>query len=176
MSSPLLRALRAALVALAIVCATAPMVACRPVTAAELQDWGTRTYAGTTKAAAFKASFSAVRALGYDVASVDAGAGQVRTAPKLVVVTASGSQYSAQAVEQSLAWDIDVTQGSQGIVVHATPRGYSAGQAIPATRLSASYAKQAFETLFGEIERDMGVVPPGAGGTGGAGGARGASR
>jgi hypothetical protein len=133
---------------------------CRTVTPAELQDWGTRTYAGTTTAAAFKASNSAVRALGYDVASSDAGSGQLRTAPKVVVVTASGNEYSATAVSNSLAWDIDVSQGSQGVVIHATPRGYSAGQSIPATKFSASYAKKAFETLFSEIEHDLGVAPP----------------
>jgi hypothetical protein len=156
MPSPLSRILAA----FALLVATLSLVACRTVTPAELHDWGTRTYAGTTKAAAFKASFDAVRTLGYDVATADAGAGQIRTAPKVVVVTASGNQYGATAVANSLAWDIDVTQGSQGIDVHATPRGYSAGQSIPPTRMSASYAKQAFETLFGEIERDMGVAAP----------------
>ena len=135
------------------------LAACRTVTPAELQDWGTRTYAGTTKPAAFKASMSAVRALGYDIASTDAGTFQLRTAPKLVNVVASGSSYGAQAVDNSMAWDIDVSDSAAGVVVHATPRGYSGGQSIPATKFSQSYAKKAFETLFGEIEHDMGVVP-----------------
>jgi hypothetical protein len=139
------------------------LVGCmRPATAAELQDWGTRTYAGTTKAAAFKATWAAVRSLGYDVATADASAGQLRTAPKVVVVTVSGNQYGAQAAANAIAWDLDVTTSAAGIVIHASPRGYSGGQAVPQSQMSASYLKRAFETLFGEIERDLGVVPPAA--------------
>lgn len=155
------------LVALAVV----GLGGCRPATAAELQDWGTRTYAGTTKAQAYRASLAALRSLGYDIAATD-NAAQIRTAPKLVTVTATGSQYSAQAVENSLAWDIDVTGSPQGIVIHATPRGYSAGQAVDGTHLQASYMKKAFETLFGEIERDLGVVGPAPPATKAASGAR----
>jgi hypothetical protein len=147
-------------IALAALAVTSLPGCMRPATAAEMQDWGTRTYAGTTKAAAFKATWAAVRSLGYDVATVDAGAAQLRTAPKVVVVTVTGNQYAAQAAASAIAWDLDVTTSSAGIVIHASPRGYSGGQAVPQSQMSASYLKRAFETLFSEIERDMGVVPP----------------
>jgi hypothetical protein len=154
--------LRPALFAIALgVMAVTSLPGCmRPATAAELQDWGTRTYAGTTKAAAFKATWAAVRSLGYDVATVDKNAGQLHTAPKVVAVTVVGNQYAAQANESAIAWDLDVTSSAAGIVVHATPRGYSGGQSVPQSQMSASYLQRAFETLFSEIERDMGVVPP----------------
>lgn len=135
------------------------LTGCRPATAAELQDWGTRTYAGTTTAQALRASLTALRSLGYDIAATDS-ASQIKTAPKLVSVTATGGQYSAQAVSDSLAWDVDIRPSAQGIVIHAAARGYTAGQAVDATHLNASYMKKAFETLFDEIERDLGVVAP----------------
>lgn len=138
----------------------ATLVGCgRPATPAELQDWGTRTYSGTSKAAAFKACVTAVRTQGYDVVTADAGLGQVRTAPKTVSVTAvATSSYTAAATSNQLAWDLDVTTSPAGTVVHATPRGYSAGQEVPATKMNSAYVKKALETLFSEIERDMGVT------------------
>lgn len=151
---------RAAIVAACLAFAPVVVAGCaRPVTPAELQDWGTRTYAGTSRGATFKACVTAVRTLGYDVASADAGSGQLRTAPKVVAVTVVGNQYAAQAASTSIAWDIDVGTSSDGIVVHATPRGYQADQEIPSSQMNAAYAKRAFETLFSEIERDMGIVP-----------------
>jgi hypothetical protein len=154
-----LRPLLLVLVLTAIALAPTCLLGCaRPATAAELQEWGTRTYAGTSRSAAFKATWAAVRSLGYDVAAVNPGAGQLHTAPKVVAVTVVGNQYAAQAAESSIAWDLDVTTSAAGIVIHATPRGYQAGQAMPQSQMSASYLQRAFETLFSEIERDMGVV------------------
>jgi hypothetical protein len=156
----LLPLFRAAFAAAFLATACIAVTACaRAATPAELQDWGTRTYAGTSRAAAFKACVTAVRSLGYDVAMLDANAGRVRTAPKVVLVTVVGNQYSAQAASSSLAWDIDIGASADGIVIHATPRGYHADQEVPATSMNAAYFKKAFETLFSEIERDMGVVP-----------------
>jgi len=137
---------------------------CQMMTPAQAQEWGTRTYAGTTVAAAYRATLTAVRSQGYDIAATDASNGQIKTAPKVMVVVVSGSQYSAAAASNSLAWDFDITSGAAGITIHATPRGYSAGQTVPPDHMSAGYMKKAFATLFDEIERDLGVVPaqPGA--------------
>ena len=146
-----------------------PLVSgCRPITPAELQEWGTRTYAGTSVGAAYKATLTAVRSQGYDIASADGGSGQIKTAPKVMVVVVSGGQYSAAAASNSIAWDFDVKSSPQGVTIHATPRGYSAGQSVPTSQMSASYMKKAFATIFDEIERNLGVAPPAPAGSGSA--------
>jgi hypothetical protein len=126
------------------------------MTPAELDRYGTRTYAGTTRDQMMRATVGALKSLGYDVVSVDEAAGRVKTAPKLVVVNAAAtSRYTAQGVESTMAWTVDVTNGGSGVVVHASPRGYTAGQAVEATNLNADYMERAFTTLFDEIQSEV---------------------
>lgn len=146
--------------ALVLVCAVVGVglaqTACAPpLTAADIEEFGTRTYAGTTRRQAFRATVGALKSLGYETAVVDEAAGRIKSAPKLLVVHASGSRYSARATGSSLAWDIDVTAASGAAVVHARPRGDEGGQSIPIERMNGEYIKRVYETLFTEIESNL---------------------
>jgi hypothetical protein len=129
---------------------------CAPtLTPADIDHYGVRSYPGASKAQAFKASVAALKSLGSDTALVDEAGGRVKSAPKLMVVHASGNEYSARATGSSLAWDIEVTAESSGAVVHATPRGYEGGQSVPTSRMNADYMKRTWDTLFSEIESSL---------------------
>lgn len=132
------------------------LTACAPaLTPADIDQYGTRTYAATSRAQAFRAAVSALRSLGYETAVVDESAGRIKTTPKLLVVHASGNQYGARATGSSLAWDVDVTASSATAVVSARPRGYEGGQSIPISRMNAEYIKRTYETLFTELESNL---------------------
>lgn len=148
--------LRPLLLASSLAVAALAPTACAPaLTAADIEQYGTRTYAGTTRSQAFRATVVALKSLGYETAAADEGAGRIKSAPMLVVVHASGSRGSARATGSSLAWDIEVTAGAGGAVIHARPRGYEGGRSIPTDRMNADYIKHTYETLFGEIESNL---------------------
>lgn len=135
--------------------AIAPAACAPALTPSDVERNGTRTYAGTTREQALRASVAALRSLGYETALVDEGAGRVKSAPKLLVVHASGSRYSARATGSSLAWDIDVSTGNRGAVVRARPRAYEGGQSVPPSKMNGEYMKRLYETLFTEIESNL---------------------
>ncbi len=126
-----------------------------PLTAADIEEFGTRTYPGTPRSQAFRSSVAALRSLGYETAVVEEGTGRIKSVPKLLVVHASGSQYGARATGSSLAWDIEVTGGKGMTTIHASPRGYEGGQSIPISRMNSEYMKRTYETLFTEIESNL---------------------
>ena len=136
---------------------TLALTACAPpLTPADIEQYGTRTYSGTSRTQVFRGAVAALRSLGYETAVVDEGAGRIKSTPKLLVVHASGSQYGARATGSSLAWDIDVTAGGAGgAAVSARPRGYEGGQSIPISRMNGEYMKRTYETLFTEIESNL---------------------
>jgi hypothetical protein len=132
------------------------LVACgMPMTPADLAQHETHPYPGHTRSQVFTAATSALRSLGYDIVASDATSGRIKTAPKLVTVTAYGSSSTAVASGNSLAWTLDVSSGDDGAVLHAEPRGYSAGQLVEASRMNGSFLERSFETLYGEIDEDM---------------------
>jgi hypothetical protein len=148
-------AARAVLLALVVVAALLATACAPALTPADIEQYGTRTYPGTSRAQVFRGSVAALRTLGYDTAVVDEGAGRIKSAPKLLVVHASGTRYSARATGSSLAWDIDVVAAGAGTVVRARPRGYEGGQSVPASRMNGEYIKRTYETLFAEIESNL---------------------
>jgi hypothetical protein len=129
------------------------------MTPAELAQHESHPYPGHSKSQVFSAATSALRSLGYEIVTSDAASGRIKTAPKLVTVTAYGSSSTAVASGNSLAWTLDVSSGDDGAMLHAEPRGYSAGQLVEASRMNGSFLERSFETLYGEIDEDM----PGAG-------------
>jgi hypothetical protein len=60
---------------------------------------------------------------GYEVVATET---RIRTSPKLVHVSSQAryTDYSgaSQSFAEMVAWDIDVNDGQQGIVLHAIPR------------------------------------------------------
>jgi hypothetical protein len=131
----------------------------RAVSPAELDQDGTRTYPRATRSQALHATIGALRTLGYEVTVVDEGQGRVKTAPRVLAVRAVGSAYVASVSEISLAWSIAVTPEGSGARIHAEPRGYVGGES---TGLNANFAHNAFQTLFGEIDDQLGSSSNGA--------------
>ena len=127
----------------------------RLVTPAELERFGTRSYAGQPRDRVFRATTTALRSLGYDVVLVDDRSGRVKTAPKLVMVNAVAGNYTAHATESSLAWTVDVRTEGANTIVHAEPRAYVASQSMPATQLNSDFAERSFRTLFAEIDGNL---------------------
>ena len=146
----------------AAVVAGALLVACgMPMSPAQLAQHETHPYPGRTKSQVFTAATSALRSLGYEIVTSDAASGRIKTAPKLVTVTAYGSSSTAVASDNSLAWTLEVSGDGDGAMLHAEPRGYTAGNLVEASRMNGSFLERSFATLYGEIEDDM----PGSGGS-----------
>jgi hypothetical protein len=148
--------LRAEVLAAILVCVTA--TGCfglfgppkRVATPAELDQFGTKTFPGYSKAEVQTAAVTALKIHGYEVVTEEP---RIRTAPKLVRVSgsASYSQYSgtSQSYAEKVAWDIDVKEGQPGPTLHAVPR--ATVNDIPMEQMYYDYA----ERTFGEIMRDI---------------------
>jgi hypothetical protein len=132
----------------------------RTITAEQVKALGKRSYAGRSRADLVSASAIALKTLGYTVVVADAESGMVKTAPKPLVATASGTATSAVAVTNDLAWMIEVTAEGDGVAVQATPRASSGGQAYEGPFV-ADYMEKAIVDLFKEIESNL---KPDAGG------------
>jgi hypothetical protein len=151
--------------ALFVVAATTTGCA-RPLTEADIEEHGTKSFPGRSPAQVVRASTIALKTLGYEVVVADAASGRIKTAPKLMQVYAVGSHYSATAVANSLAWTIDITAGRGGAVAHAHPRAYANGALQDDSMMNAEYMEKAFADLFREIESNL----PGGAGSGRASG------
>jgi hypothetical protein len=125
------------------------------VTPAQLATFETHDYAGRSQRQVYGAVVTSLKSLGYEVVLADKSAFRVKTAPKEVMVHASGGYGTATATSDSVAWTIDVTSTASGASLHAEPRLYSAGQSIEALRLNASFADRLFNTLYGEIDSNL---------------------
>lgn len=149
--------LSAVCLATTVAASTLVVTGCRTMTPAELDTYGTHRYEGRSKPEVIKAVRGALRGQGYDIVEEDDAAGHLKTAPKLVTVTASGNEYGAVATSNDLAWTIDVETRGADTLVHATPRGYQAGQSIDATKFNYGFARKSFDSLFKEIDGELGV-------------------
>jgi hypothetical protein len=131
-------------------------VGMRTVSPKEVEAMGTRTFKGTSSAAVLDATSVAVKTLGYQLTLVDRKGGRLKTAPKVVVVTAVGNGYSAVASETAVAWNIRVTSTGNKTVVTAHPRAFSGGQELVKQRWDKKYVKTMFRQLFKEVESNLG--------------------
>ena len=126
----------------------------RTLSPADVQSLARRTYPGHQRAEVVNASATALKTLGYEVVVADTSNGRVKTAPKALVVTAAGSAYAAVAVSNDLAWSLEVTESSDGVVVQATPRASSGGTSYDGP-MDADYMEKAIADLFKEIESNL---------------------
>lgn len=126
-----------------------------PMSPAQLAQHEAHPYPGRSKGQVFSAATTALRSLGYEIVTSNAATGRIKTAPKLVTVTAYGSSSTAVASGNSLAWTLEVSSGDDGALLHAEPRGYSAGQIVDASRINGSFLERSFATLYGEIDDDL---------------------
>ena len=123
-------------------CATA-----RLATPADMQQLGNRTFPGHSVDQITKAAIVALRMQGYEVVTGDAP--RIRTAPKLIAMAAAGSRTYAQAYDQSVAWDLDVTSAGDGAVVNAKMRATMNG--APMEQVYYDWVKTNTDTLFKDI-------------------------
>jgi hypothetical protein len=126
----------------------------RTITPDQLKAISKRSYPGRTSDDLRKASVTALKTLGFDVVVDDAESGVIKTAPKPLVATASGTATSAIAVTNDLAWTIEVTKAGEGVDVQATPRASQGGQTYDGP-YDADYMERAVADLFKEIESNL---------------------
>ena len=93
---------------------------------------------------------AALKSMGYEVVRNDGG--RVRTAPKVALITAYGSAYSARAVESSVAWDVRIDGDGGGTTVVALPRAYAGGQAAEE---DAQWNQQWFDSFMTTFYREL---------------------
>jgi len=150
--SRIARGMLLALLAGAAGCALGPQK--RVATPAELEQFGSRTYPGYSKEDVQKAALTALKVQGYEVVTTEP---RIRTSPKLVHVssTASYGDYSgsSQTYGESVAWDIDVTDGTPGPTLHAVPRASVNGMAME--QMYYDYAERTFRELMKEIDSSL---------------------
>jgi hypothetical protein len=151
--------LRLGLLSAIVVCATACAGLMGPpkrvATPAELDQLGTKTYPGYGKDDIQQAVMTALKVQGYEVVTTEP---RIRTSPKLVHVSSSATygetSGSAQSFAESVAWDIDVTDGKDGATVHAVPRASVNG--MPMEQMYYDYA----ERTFGQLMKEIGASLP----------------
>lgn len=151
-SSRTVRALWIAVVALAGGCASAPQE--RVATAAEIDQFGTKTYPGYTKEEVQQAALTALKIQGYEVVSTDP---RIRTSPKLVHVSSTATytetSASAQTFGESVAWDIDIADAQGAPKLHAVPRASVNGVAME--QMYYGYAQRTFGELMKDIDGSL---------------------
>jgi hypothetical protein len=139
-----------ALAALVVGCGMSKPVA----TPADFERLGTRHYADRGHDEVSAASVTALKILGYEIVTTDP---RIRTAPKDVATTASGSSSgysaSAQSFTEAVAWDIDVQPEGSGTLLRATPRATVNGEPMP--QVYEDWAERNFGTLMKEIDSSL---------------------
>lgn len=126
----------------------------RTITPDQVKALAKRSYAGRKRDELVKASVTALKTLGFEVVVEDTETGTVKTAPKALVATASGTATTAIAVTNDLAWTIEVTNAGDGVDVQATPRASQGGQTYDGP-YDADYMERVVADLFKEIESNL---------------------
>jgi hypothetical protein len=143
---------------LALVCSlllTGPVLssACaRTLTTAEVEALGHHNYPNHAPADVLDASVVALRTMGFEVVFADGGT--VKTAPKPVMVTASGGGGVAYAASNDIAWDLTFEPAGNGTNVHAVPRMTSAGTSYDGP-VNADYIEKSMADLFKEVQSNL---------------------
>ncbi|GAC1361134.1 MAG: hypothetical protein NVSMB47_13570 [Polyangiales bacterium] len=150
------RSTRPYALALASLLAAPLLTGCpRTITPAEIEQHGTRPYPTKSRAQVVKASAAALQTLGFEVVVVDEQHGWVKTAPKVMQTHAVGNAYGATAIQDSLAWTLEIDAAGSGALVHAHPRAYRNGQSLDERNMLAAYMERAFNDLFREIDSNL---------------------
>ena len=131
------------------------MFASKPVaTPADFERLGTRHYPDRSHDEVSAAVVTALKLLGYDVVTTDP---RIRTAPKNVAVTSSGTYTetsgTAQSFTEAVAWDVDILPEGPGTMLRATPRATVNGE--PMTQVWEDWAERNFGALMKEIDTNL---------------------
>ena len=131
-----------------------------PYTAQQLIDRGTHCIAGVSAAQALDGSATALTTLGYTVTLKNAEQGVVKTAPKTIMVSATGVGNSANATDDGIAWSIQIETAGGDVVLHAVPRAFRNGSEIHDEGIwVAEVMDSKFQDLWNEIDSTLGVKP-----------------
>ncbi len=133
------------------------MFASKPVaTPADFDRLGTRHYPDRGREEVSAAAVTALKLLGYEIVTTDP---RIRTAPKDVATTASGTYTetsgTAHSYTEAVAWDIDLQPEGAGTFLRATPRATVNGEPMP--QVYEDWAERNFAALMKEI--DSGLPP-----------------
>jgi hypothetical protein len=124
----------------------------------KLQQLGTHRYPNRNVEEVRAAVITGLKLQGYTIVTEQP---MVRTAPKLVAVTAmsSGSAYSAsaQTYGESVAWDIEVQPQTGAVVVTAKHRASVNGMAMD--QVYESWADTNYKQLFEAIDSSIANPP-----------------
>ena len=141
--------------------ATLTLAACGfPMSPADLARNENHAYPGRSQGQVFNATLTALKSQGYQIVVSEQGTGLIKTAPKVMTAVAYGNAYSAVATENAIGWTIGVTAISGGVGLHADPRGYSGGNAVPPEQMNGDYLERLFGTLYSEIDSNLSPAPP----------------
>jgi hypothetical protein len=123
----------------------------RMLTANELAQRGTRVYSADVPTG-MRAAAVALQTLGFEITVNDPASGTIKTAPRDMMMSASGSTV----YRDELAWVVVVTaDATRGIQVLATPHAYSNGTEVAPTEIPADAIEPKFATLWNELDADM---------------------
>jgi hypothetical protein len=137
---------------IAIVALTACVSVMRPrmLTASELAQRGTRVYS-TDATTAMRAATVALQSLGFEITISDSASGTIKTAPRDIMMAASGGAL----YRDELAWTLTISSHASGIQVVATPQVYTNGTKLELTQVPADAIEPKFTTLWNELDADM---------------------
>jgi|GEM_PF-2347655 len=125
--------------------------ASRPVaTPADIDRLGTRHYPDRAGDEVTAGAVTALKVLGYAVITTNP---RIRTSPRDVATTATGTTSTAQTYTEAVAWDIDVQADGAGSVLHAVPRATVNGQ--PMEQVYLSWAEANYAELMKEIDASL---------------------
>ncbi len=128
------------------------------MTAAEIGSNGSHRF-DANMAETFAATAGALQVLGYEIAFTNEEKGKIKTSRKFVRAHAQGGAYSAQAVEVSRQYYIDLKADGGGTVVTATPKIFIGERDVSDDRVwvleGESGERTLWKQLFSEIQSNL---------------------
>jgi len=126
------------------------------LTPTELSDRGTRVFKKVAVSRATNACAEALETLGYKVTVKALEVGMVTTAPKVIMVSASGGNGYAAMTEDALSWSVNVKTKGNVLRVHAVPRGFRNGSDISQRGMPDVVIDPKFNDLWNELASTLG--------------------
>jgi hypothetical protein len=154
---------RSAVVALALglfaTSTSVTLTGCEPTqrlaSPADLTRLGMRQYPRHQPSDVRRAIVTSLKVQGYEVVTETP---RVRTAPKLLAIHGVRGGGVAQAVQETIAWDIDVQPAGDGTIVQARLQGAVSGE--PLKGFYYEHAERNCKALFRDLDDSLGTVEP----------------
>ena len=135
------------------------------LSAAELEQRGTRTYQALAVDTAETAVGNALRVLGFEIVVQDVATRTIKTAPHQIMLINATAQEQATTKDE-IVWVLRFDDGPGGsITVHAQLRGFHDGAEVGPDRIVAEAVDPQFAALWREVDGEvarMHAAPPAA--------------